>query len=176
MIVFLLSVPQHAPEVLAEEQRMLKLARAGRGVATPLNPGWQIKRDWLNEDQQRAVHHVLTSEDKVLMINDSKIEGFNDIPRVVVLNAEKELNFKIDRDGRQIDLLVTPKMRERTDQFGRTLPVAMVGIVNNSTQADVRVKDYSIGAAIADGADRPWFIVEGTATFVRDLFKGIQTN
>lgn len=56
-------------EVLAEEQGMIDFAKSGRGACRPLAPGGHpIKRDWLNADQRRAVSHVLTSRDRVVLI------------------------------------------------------------------------------------------------------------
>jgi conjugative relaxase-like TrwC/TraI family protein len=55
-------------EVLAEESAMLNYAREGCGKVQPLNRGWKIKREWLNEGQQNAVRHVLESESLVTVI------------------------------------------------------------------------------------------------------------
>lgn len=56
-------------EVLSEEMRMVDFARKGRGTCRPLgNPGFAFKRDWLNQGQRRAVRHVLTSPDRVILI------------------------------------------------------------------------------------------------------------
>jgi conjugative relaxase-like TrwC/TraI family protein len=55
--------------VLAEEQRMIDWARAGRGACARLgSESHQFKRDWLNEEQRRAVVHVLESTDRVILV------------------------------------------------------------------------------------------------------------
>lgn len=56
-------------EVLDEESRMIDFARRGRGTCRPL--GSQLHKfrcEWLNADQRRAVRHVLTSPDRVMLI------------------------------------------------------------------------------------------------------------
>ncbi len=64
------------PEVLAEEGRMLAFARDGRGTARPLaDPTRPLKRDWLNAGQRRAVRHVLTSRDRVMLIRGAAGTG-----------------------------------------------------------------------------------------------------
>ncbi|GMV71851.1 MAG: conjugative relaxase [Leptolyngbya sp. PLA2] len=56
-------------EVLAEEDRMLAFAREGRGACRPLGKAdHQFTRDWLGDDQRRAVRHVLESPDRVILV------------------------------------------------------------------------------------------------------------
>lgn len=56
-------------EVLAEESRMLRFAREGRGVCRPLGvPGHVFRREWLNDGQRRAVEHLLESGDRVMVL------------------------------------------------------------------------------------------------------------
>lgn len=56
-------------EVLAEEQKMIKFARSGRGTQLRLGNGQHtFKRTWLNGDQQRAVEHILNSRDRVVLV------------------------------------------------------------------------------------------------------------
>ena len=55
--------------VLAEEKRMVAFAREGRGTQSPIKPeAHYFKRDWLNDDQMKAVLHVLYSRDRVVLI------------------------------------------------------------------------------------------------------------
>ncbi|MBX6315222.1 MAG: relaxase domain-containing protein, partial [Isosphaeraceae bacterium] len=57
------------PGVLAEERKMIEFARRGRGTRRPLgDPNRPFSRDWLNEDQKRAVRHVLSSPDRVMIV------------------------------------------------------------------------------------------------------------
>lgn len=56
-------------EVLAEEDRMLAFARNGRGACRPLSKAkHRFTRDWLGDDQRRAVRHVLESPDHVILV------------------------------------------------------------------------------------------------------------
>lgn len=56
-------------EVLAEESRMLRFAREGRGACRPLGaPGHVFRREWLNDGQRRAVEHLLESGDRVMVV------------------------------------------------------------------------------------------------------------
>jgi conjugative relaxase-like TrwC/TraI family protein len=56
-------------EVLEEEGQMLAFAREGRGTCRPISPGPRaFRREWLNQEQQAAVRHVLESRDRVVLI------------------------------------------------------------------------------------------------------------
>ncbi len=56
-------------DVLNEEQGMLRFAREGRGTCPKLGAGThEFSRTWLNEGQRNAVHHVLSSRDRVILI------------------------------------------------------------------------------------------------------------
>ena len=56
-------------EVLAEERQMLDFARDGRGAYRPLSHERHVfTRDWLNEGQRRAVSHLLSSRDRVMLV------------------------------------------------------------------------------------------------------------
>ena len=52
--------------VIADEGRMAKLCREGKGAARPFAKAgaWEVRRDFLNPEQRKAVEHVLTSSDK----------------------------------------------------------------------------------------------------------------
>lgn len=53
----------------AEESAITDFARRGRGTCAPLGNGLhQFKREWLRDEQKKAVLHVLTSSDRVMLI------------------------------------------------------------------------------------------------------------
>jgi conjugative relaxase-like TrwC/TraI family protein len=56
-------------DVLTEECRMLDFARSGRGACAQLGAApHAFVREWLNDGQRRAVSHLLTSRDRVMLI------------------------------------------------------------------------------------------------------------
>ncbi len=56
-------------EMLALESKLVDFARDGRGRCRPLgDPKRKMARNWLNEEQQAAVRHVLGSRDRVMVI------------------------------------------------------------------------------------------------------------
>lgn len=74
--------------VLAEEKSLLDFARQGRHRATPLNQQWRIQREWLNAGQQAAVHHVLESRDRVVIVKGRAGTGKTSLMQEAVAGIE----------------------------------------------------------------------------------------
>ncbi|HVX12054.1 MAG TPA: MobF family relaxase [Pirellulales bacterium] len=56
-------------EVLAEERYLIDFARQGRGTCVPfVSHHGTFSRDWLSDEQQRAVRHVTESRDRVMLV------------------------------------------------------------------------------------------------------------
>ena len=56
-------------EVLAEERRLIDFARQGRGTCTPFIASCdRFRREWLTDEQKRAVKHVAESRDRVTIV------------------------------------------------------------------------------------------------------------
>jgi conjugative relaxase-like TrwC/TraI family protein len=56
------------PEVLEDENIVLKFARDSRDSTRPLNPKWAPKVDWLSEEQINAVRRLTQSKDRLQLI------------------------------------------------------------------------------------------------------------
>jgi len=69
--------------------------------------------------------------DKVLAINDQKINSWIDMVEIINNNAEKELSFAVERDGEIITLQVTPYLDEESGVglIGVTQPVQKTGLL-----------------------------------------------
>lgn len=56
-------------EVLAEESRMIAFARNGRGTCRPFSTKHEeFRREWLNDDQKKAVKYILESRDRTMIV------------------------------------------------------------------------------------------------------------
>lgn len=56
-------------QAVEEELKMLAHVNEGRGREFPLNAGYQIKADYLNEEQKVAIHHALNDTNPVTIIS-----------------------------------------------------------------------------------------------------------
>jgi ATP-dependent exoDNAse (exonuclease V) alpha subunit len=56
-------------EVLGEEQQVVEFAREGRGTCKPfVEKHSSFHRDWLNDDQKKAVKHIVESHDRIMLV------------------------------------------------------------------------------------------------------------
>jgi conjugative relaxase-like TrwC/TraI family protein len=56
-------------DVLKEERRVIEFAKEGRGKCEPLvGKGRKLKRDWLTDEQKKAVRHIVESHDRTIVV------------------------------------------------------------------------------------------------------------
>lgn len=70
----------------------------------------------------------LKAGDVITGIDGWTIEGFEDVQRIVSINAGRELVFKVKRDGETISTLIVPKVVEQKDAFGGVYRRGLIGV------------------------------------------------
>ena len=114
----------------------------------------------------------ILSGDIIRQINDTEITTFSDIPRIVAPNHGIEMKFLVERDGKDIEFLITPRKTERTDAFGNVSQSGLIGISSNREDANLRKLDYSFGQAFQEGVGETWYIVERTFGYIGGIIVG----
>lgn len=74
--------------------------------------------------------------DRIVAIDGKAIESFNDIQRQVAISLDRELNLTIMRDGKELNLSVTPKRESMEDRFGFSQTRGMIGIMGTEKGID----------------------------------------
>ena len=116
----------------------------------------------------------LKAGDRVTAIDGTAVDSFFDLQRATVQSSGQEMIYTVDRGGRSFDLAVTPRMTERTDEFGNTYKSGMVGIVADNDERFRVTNDLSLGEAFLKACGRTWHVVESTFGFFRELIAGKQ--
>jgi conjugative relaxase-like TrwC/TraI family protein len=76
-------------EVLAEERKLIAFAREGRGTCTPFaGTSDRFTRDWLTDEQKRAVRHVVGSRDRVTIVRGAAGVGKTSLMQEAVEEIE----------------------------------------------------------------------------------------
>lgn len=76
--------------ILAEESKMLRFAREGRGACSPLvGTEQKLERTWLNADQQKAVRHLWETTDRVAVIRGAAGVGKTTLLQEAVVGIEQ---------------------------------------------------------------------------------------
>lgn len=75
-----------------------------------------------------AMEAGLKTDDKILTINGADVKDFEDIRVIISQSAERKLQLKILRDGKEIEIAATPKSQVTKDIFGDEVKVGMLGV------------------------------------------------
>jgi len=82
-------------------------------------------------EQSAAAESGIKAGDKIVAIDGNAIQRFEDIQRIIQVSAGLPLHMTVERDGANVELNVTPKMRELTDRFGGVHQMPQIGIISN---------------------------------------------
>lgn len=106
--------------------------------------------------------------DKILAIEDFEISDWDEIRATVQESDGETLNFLVLRDGDQIDLKVTPRLKETEDVFGDKHPTWLIGI---TPKGDQITKRYNPMKAIYLGTENT---IKLTYLTMKGILKMIQ--
>lgn len=111
----------------------------------------------------------LQAGDRIVAINGSEIERFEQIQRIVQLNLDSPLEIRILRDGRERTIQATPTIIEEKDRRGNTLRVARLGVRNASRVEFVRHNPLE---AAWRGIGETWVQTAGTLQALGQMISG----
>ena len=109
--------------------------------------------------------------DLVRSIDGKAVASWGELQRIVQASAEKTLSFVIERDGAQVILNATPKLRVMETPFGKNR-IGLIGL-NGSTKAeDWQMLKFGPLESLAQGAQETWYVGERTLSFLAGLVVG----
>jgi regulator of sigma E protease len=101
--------------------------------------------------------------DLVTAIDGRAIDNFVDMQRIVGFSGGHPLTIVVDRGGIPITLNATPEIKNNR---------GILGVTRSNQPGDVKVESVGALDAVKLGADKTWFIVETTLSYIRDVFVG----
>jgi regulator of sigma E protease len=104
--------------------------------------------------------------DLVTAIDGRTIDNFVDMQRIVGFSGGHPLTIVVDRGGIPITLNATPEIKNNR---------GILGVTRSNQPGDVKVETVGALDAVKLGADKTWFIVETTLSYIRDVFVGRQS-
>lgn len=112
--------------------------------------------------------------DLIKQIDGRKIEGFNDVLRIVGTSPERELDVVVERAGKSVNLKVRPALQEQKDAFGGVNRRGVIGIKRVNTPQTVEVRRVGPIEALSLGVGETTFIVTSTFGYLGDVIAGRQ--
>jgi len=110
--------------------------------------------------------------DLVLTIDGRSIESFTDMQQVVSTSAGEMLTFEVDRGGVRVTLKAIPALRESKDRFGNVHRIGVLGITRSPSPDDTHFQPVGPLKAFELGAQRTWFVVERTLSYIGGVISG----
>jgi regulator of sigma E protease len=104
--------------------------------------------------------------DVIVSIDDTKIDNFSDVQRIVSFNPGAQLTIVVDRDGSLLTLRATPVERDKR---------VLLGISRTNDPGDVRTDAVAPLEAVQMGAERTWLVVSTSLAYLRDVVVGKQS-
>jgi len=110
--------------------------------------------------------------DKVLKIDDSDIERFEDMQQIVRLSLGDEMTILVLRGDQELTLKVRPKITEYEDRLGNVQRVGLLGI----TRSGVQYLRHGPVSAIISATKETYSIVGMTLKAVGQMIVGSRTT
>ena len=106
--------------------------------------------------------------DRIMRVDTTEINKFNDLRRIVGPNPNKNLLFLIERDGRKIELDVVPAPTEVRDASGTMIKVGLLGVSSMQTTTKLYDPISAFHLAILE----TWSISRETLNYLGQIIIG----
>ena len=112
--------------------------------------------------------------DLIRSIDGKPIATWSEVQRIAQVSAEIPLSFVVERDGKELTLTATPKLRVIETPFGKNR-VGLIGVMGSTNPQDWQVKRFSPLESVAQGAAETWYVSERTVSFIGGLIMGSES-
>ena len=85
-------------------------------------------------DNSAAAAAGFMANDRVVSMDGTSIERFQDMQRIVSLSPEQPITTVVERDGATLTLIATPRLVKETDRFGNTYRIVRLGITGEGLE------------------------------------------
>ena len=109
--------------------------------------------------------------DRIVSLDDTKVVSFYDIPRLISDKQGVEISVKVNRDGEDLIINVTPTAKEVNDGMGGKVKVGLLGI-QRSLEGSVTYERENVIDAIGLGIVETWSIITRSLSYIKGMLVG----
>jgi regulator of sigma E protease len=113
--------------------------------------------------------------DRIVSIGGIKVDSFEDMQRIVQTASDMELAFGIDRGGKLVKLVATPRRRDVATPFGTTR-VGVLGVQSKSKPENWHVQNYGFVDSVKLAGAETWYVVARTGSYLKGLIAGQEST
>ncbi|MGY4506362.1 regulator of sigma E protease [Bradyrhizobium sp. GM24.11] len=110
--------------------------------------------------------------DIVIAVDNVKIDGFDELIRLVSVNSGQTVKITIERQGSRRMLDVVPAIGEAKDPFGNVTRIARIGLGRSVAPEDTKIERLGPVRAIELGLRQTWFIADQTLKYLFKVLVG----
>ena len=110
--------------------------------------------------------------DTVLSIDGQAIENFSEMQRIVGMSPNQRLHFVVKRDGKKIEIIATPELKELTDNFGNTVRIGLLGIQRSASPEDWTLERHDPLTAFVMAIKECYFVISRSLGYFYDVVTG----
>jgi len=109
--------------------------------------------------------------DLIVSIDGTKIESFEEMQRIVQGASDTQLVVAVDRAGKSVELVATPKRKDVVTPFGTTR-VGVLGVQSKAKAENWHVQHYGLITSIRLAGSETWFVIARTGSYLKGLASG----
>lgn len=113
--------------------------------------------------------------DLIVAIDGTKVDSFEDMQRIVQTASDTELVFTVDRGGKSIELVATPRRRDVVTAFGTTR-VGILGVQSKGKPENWHIQHYGFVDSVKLAGSETWFVIARTGGYVKGLVAGTEST
>jgi regulator of sigma E protease len=115
------------------------------------------------------------SGDLIVAIDHSKIDSFEEMQRIVQVSSDTPLAFEVERQGKLVELVATPRRRDVVTPFGTTR-VGVLGVEAKGRRENVRTQHFGLIESFKRANAETWYVVARTGSYVGGLLAGKEST
>ncbi|MBI1275791.1 RIP metalloprotease RseP [bacterium] len=106
--------------------------------------------------------------DRITMVDGEPVTKFAELQRIVRIHPAEPLPLVIEREGKKIEITLTPKMQETTDALGNKVKLGMIGVAAN----DVVYEKMPFLQALPEAVKEIWNMCVDTLKALKQILVG----
>lgn len=113
--------------------------------------------------------------DLIVSVDGTKVSSFEEMQRLVQASSDTQLVFTVDRGGKILDLVATPRRSEVATPFGKT-HVAVLGVQSLAKPENWHLQHYGLIDSVKAAGQETWYVVERTGSYLKGLMAGQEST
>lgn len=119
-----------------------------------------------------AAEAGMQPNDRILTVDGNKIEDFDDIQEYIAPRAGEKIRLKIERDGKILEVNITPRVMEQTDPLGNKVKSTLIGIANSTETGKTRRLEFGPLEAVGEATKDTWQNAVQLLSFLKRMVSG----